>query len=604
MALRVKTKLSVIFGAYITIILLQIMFSFFTFLFIKNSVTTLHSRIYTGLDHVRSAERNMYATNQFAMGLIYARKTGSVGQANAHEGNIKIARSNIEDNIKRFTGLNILGEADGEIILQRLTAAYTKWNGYYSEFAGLIYQGDTALEKAEALVVAGGIASATDELRTVFDIIILDASGRMRKTVTALFNNLTLIMTVLSVLFVMVIILSALQLLFFDQLIFRHVSRISERIRQIADGDGDLTLLLNVQKQDEFGILAGNFNRFSQTLRERIQTIKDVSQKHKELKDTLLVENEQVFAAVTEITSNLKAMNSTMHRLNEIAQRSQDSIEQINTIIGALDNQIETEASMVEESTAAVTQMIASISSVSGIAGQLETSAKELLEKGEVGKDKLAASVAAVDSISESIHAITNMTALISSVASQTNLLAMNAAIEAAHAGDSGRGFAVVADEIRKLAESSSSHSKEISKTLKAVVERIHHADEVSMSSQQSFSDIFNRIKSLASAFVEISANMGELNTGSLQIQEAMASLQNIAHETKAGAGDIREEAGQIKEQIQNIHDVSSQALTGTQEIHSGAREISETTLHVNKISLELDESTKTLVEQVEHFKS
>ena len=604
MALRVKAKLSIMFGSYITVIFIQILFSFFTFIFVQKSIETLHSKLYTGLDYLRTAERNVYASNQFAIGLIYAQKTRNVGQANAHIGNIKISRSEIQTNFDKFIALDMLNDEDSIETIEKFKTAYKEWNDYYSTFLSLIYRGDASLVEAEKIVVTGGISKTSEKLRNLFDIIILTASSNMRKTVKSLYANLALIKLVLIILLFFIILITIVQLLFFDRAIFKHVSSISNRLQQIAKGDGDLTLKLEVARMDEFGILSNNFNTFSQHLRDSINVMKNVSEKHTELKDSLLVENEQVSASVTEITSNLNSIKSTVSSLNVITQNTQEGVEQVDKIIGKLDLQIENEASMVEESSAAVTEMIASITNVAAIAKKQELTARKLLESGKDGNEKLAASVAAVDSISESINSIKNMTALISSIASQTNLLAMNAAIEAAHAGEAGRGFAVVADEIRKLAESASTQSKAIATTLKDILNRIEHADEVSTASQKSFLDTFEQIKVVSNAFMEITANMNELQTGGLQIQEAMTALQHVSQETKSEAGEIRRETENINGQIHNVNNVSSEVLAAIEEIYQGAEEISQTTHDVNKITVELDESTGVLVQQMSHFKT
>ena len=144
----------------------------------------------------------------------------------------------------------------------------------------------------------------------------------------------------------------------------------------------------------------------------------------------------------------------------------------------------------VEESTASVNEMIASLKNLDKMTNARRESASRLVETAKNGGEKLSNTVEVVRNINNSIGSISDMIKIIDGIAAQTNLLAMNAAIEAAHAGDAGRGFAVVADEIRSLAETTSNNSQEIGSIIRDVMEKIHIAAESSEDTIQAFQDI------------------------------------------------------------------------------------------------------------------
>jgi methyl-accepting chemotaxis protein len=140
------------------------------------------------------------------------------------------------------------------------------------------------------------------------------------------------------------------------------------------------------------------------------------------------------------------------------------------------------------------------------------------------------------------------MVNVINGIAGSTNLLSMNAAIEAAHAGDAGRGFAVVADEIRKLADTSGKNAKEIGRQLKEVIAVITSAAEQSGRTRDSFVEIQTEIAGAMDAFQEITNATGELAEGGKQILEALQTLSDMSSRVKSGGGDMGEAQEKLEE--------------------------------------------------------
>ena len=153
--------------------------------------------------------------------------------------------------------------------------------------------------------------------------------------------------------------------------------------------------------------------------------------------------------------------------------------------------------------------------------------------------NRLATLMSSVQKIEGSIGSIQSMVAVINAIAGSTNLLSMNAAIEAAHAGDAGRGFAVVAEEIRKLADTSGKNAKEIGRQLKDVIQIIHDAVAESDSTRSSFESIRGEIASAIEAFNEITSATSELAEGGRQILEALQTLSDLSHRVQDGGSEI-----------------------------------------------------------------
>jgi len=206
--------------------------------------------------------------------------------------------------------------------------------------------------------------------------------------------------------------------------------------------------------------------------------------------------------------------------------------------------------------------------------------------------------------INESVDSIKDITGIIESISSQTNLLAMNAAIEAAHAGDAGRGFSVVADEIRKLAEASAENSQEISKILKVIVERISEATASGEEMNAAFGQIDREVKELSSSLSEIFASMSELRSGGDQILQAMTVLREVSVNVKQGSLAINENSGSIGETMGAVQRISSEVRSGMAEIAHGIKEISDAVANVLGIAERLGDLGDSLNRELTKFKT
>lgn len=192
---------------------------------------------------------------------------------------------------------------------------------------------------------------------------------------------------------------------------------------------------------------------------------------------------------------------------------------------------------------------------------------------------------------------------VIQKIASQTNLLSMNAAIEAAHAGESGKGFAVVADEIRKLAESSSSQTKTIASVLRNIKDSMTVIIRFSEEVVTKFLTIETGIKTVAEQEDGIRRAMEEQSEGSKQVLEAITILNEITQKVRASSSEILTGSNQVSKEARNMSAITEEITSGMNEMASGAEQVNIAVTTVNELSIENKNSIGSLLNEVNKFK-
>ncbi len=308
----------------------------------------------------------------------------------------------------------------------------------------------------------------------------------------------------------------------------------------IASGDADLTAQIEIKSKDEIGTVAENFNGFIRKLRGIVEETQQAVLQTVELQKSLQESTGATSQSIAGINSNIQDTEQQLRLLNENIHSSVIAIEEITSNIQSFDSQIENQAQMVEESTSAINEMMSSLNSVDGITKNKRVSIEKLKTQMTEGKELLEHMRVDFTGVVTKIDSINELANIISSIASQTNLLSMNAAIEAAHAGESGKGFAVVAEEIRKLADSTSVSSTNIAKVVGDIASGIQNTNENVISIDDAFSKISQEIESTVGAFQEIEYSISELNTGGSQIMKASQEINNVTAVIRDGSIEIK----------------------------------------------------------------
>ncbi len=383
----------------------------------------------------------------------------------------------------------------------------------------------------------------------------------------------------------------------------RPLATTAAALEEIASGGGDLRQRIAGSGTDEVGRVAIAFDKFVGGLGEMMATIRSSTNTLSEVGHSLVTHMEQTSSAITEISANIASVKSQVVNQSTGITETSSTVEQISKNIESLDKRIEDQASGLRQSSAAIEQMIANIQSVTMT---LESSAQRfdaLKRAAEDGRGKIDGMNDILTRVAAQSDGLLEANAAIQHIASQTNLLAMNAAIEAAHAGEHGRGFAVVADEIRKLAEGAAAQATESTATLQSVKSAIDDVVEASSSVSISFTDLHKLVSETHELELQIKGSMDEQSSGSTEILQALSSMNDITTEVSEGSKEMNQGSRMITDEMQRLIEISESVRQSMEEMSSGAEQITAAVTQVVEMAGTNQEAVQTVGELISHFK-
>ena len=392
--------------------------------------------------------------------------------------------------------------------------------------------------------------------------------------------------------------------IFIARNITRPINHVIDALKNIAQGEGDLTIELPASGKDETSVLSSYFNQTILKLKNSIQKVGADSREMESVGSDLESNMVSVSEVVAKITAGIEDLKQRFVEQEESVSGTAAAIEHIIKTLRGLDESIGQQAAMITESSTSFDKMTHSIDTVGENVVETREAIRNLSAATNDGRETLAKANEVSQRISDASGDLIEAGAVIENIASQTNLLAMNAAIEAAHAGEAGKGFAVVASEIRKLAEESSAQGKKISITLKNLSAEIKALADSASGAVEKFNIISGYSKGLSGSIEGVVQAMDEQEENGKIIWGIINDVTGITNEVKSGSGDMLADGEKVVSATKRLDDLTRILRENIENIASQTELINEAAQESLEIAVKNKQSIDGLVLEVGKFKT
>ncbi|MAX33586.1 MAG: chemotaxis protein [Halomonadaceae bacterium] len=516
---RISVKYSVAFTAAAISLLIVFALNFFLVSSMKKHMVEIGNDFTRAIFLITNADRDLYQAQMSV--LEYMREEPGTENAEKSISDFQENTQQVQDRLNEFSSV-MVNHPEITQLLNGSEEKFTQWLAQAKNVITLHAQdNDRAADSLLDGQATASFADFRDFLNSAGESIMPQILEMEESAISKINTHQISTFT-----FVLLVFIAAVSLaLIGPQMMSKAIRQITGRIKEIAEGDGDLTARINTKRSDEIGDLALQFNAFVSRIDKTLQAV----------------------------STSTKSVHFAS---DEIAKGSQDLASRTEQAASSLQ---ETSASMEE-----ITATVAVTSDAATEANQLVLSTVDVTRRGQEAMDQVKKTM---EEIRTSASQISEIITLIDGIAFQTNILALNASVEAARAGEHGRGFAVVAQEVRTLASRSSDASRDIRELIDTSVTRTQTGVDLVQSTGKTMNEIVDSIERVTHVIGDITAGAKEQSLGIMQINTAINQLDNmtqqnasLVEESSAAAGEMREQAERLNSLIASFKLSNDQA--------------------------------------------
>lgn len=510
--------------------------------------------------------KDFYDESAKAMDEMFAQRTDITEEERAKLADIKKSEAETLPLIQKIIQLDSQGRWDEarSVVLQQARPAFNLW-----------------LDRINAFI----------DLEEAYNKVITDETRAHALNFQYLMMGASIIAVLIGILLAIWIITSVLPL-----------GTVAESLNNIAHGEGDLTAHIAVHTNDEIGKVAANFNTFISTLHRIISTVKQSVITLADAGMELQTNMNAVESTVENINDNIMQVQSQITEQSQKVNDVSETMKDINTDIESLNAAITKQADMVNTSSNHIEQMVNGINDVVQILENNVEQFNTLSSASATGYEKVTSVYQKVIEISDKSHGVSDANTIINSIASQTNLLAMNAAIEAAHAGEAGQGFAVVADEIRKLAENSAKQSKSISAALKDLMQSINEVVNTALIAGNSFENVIQAVSVVTEEQAKIRKVMEEQSYNNQQVSRSFETIQNLNTDVIGGAERMATGSQNVLNKTSELVEITGVITSSMNNMTAATQNIHEAMKNMTGSAATTEAGITAVREQIDRF--